>query len=163
MRNIITNITLICLLIFSYNLNAQYKSQATERTSVTNSFYKPAPNIYALMSWFNAQNFKMNHNFSLQYITGSGYGMSLATYTNSMFYQISNNLNARMDISLIGSPFGSYNTGNNFNKLFISRVELNYKPWENFYMQLQYRSLPYSYHGYYMPYHWYTSPFPIED
>ncbi len=157
---------IIAVLLYAsvvYDANAQYKNQRPEQTSVVNSLYRPAPSISGMLSWFNAQNFRMKHSFSMQYISGGGGGLSLASYTNSMFYQISSSINTRLDVSLIGSPFGQYSKQDNFNRLLISRAELNYKPSENFYIQLQYRQLPISYYGYYMPHHWYSSPYNFED
>lgn len=153
--------TLITILgLIPYIANSQFKTQTSEPTSVVNTFYKPTP-YPSILGWFSPQNFRMNHNFSLQYFAGANGANSIAAYTNSMFYQFTNNLNARLDISLMGSPFGDYR--NNLNKLFISRAEINYRPWENFHLQLQYRQLPASYYGYYMPYHWYTSPFYFDE
>lgn len=84
--------------------------------------------------------------------------MSLASYTNSMFYKIADPLDVRLDLSLMGSPFGANAYQTDYSKIFISRAELNYKPWENFHIHLQYRQLPINMYGYYMPYHWYFSP-----
>lgn len=147
---------ILILLIGSYTGLSQYKAQNSEQVTAVNSFYKPV-SYPSLMSWFNPQNFRMNHNFSLQYFSFGSGGSSIASYTNSMFYQIANNLNARLDISLMGSPFGDYR--NNFSKLFISRAEINYKPWDNFYLHLQYRQMPINYYGYYFNDYWYQSPF----
>jgi len=132
---------------------AQLKSQQETQPSVASSLIRPVPSISGFVSWFNPDNFRMRHSFSLQYMAGSGYGLSLATYTNTMFYQIADPLNVRFDVSLQGSPFGGYGFGGqaDFNRLFLSRAELNYQPWENFRIQLQYRHLPYGYHGWYTP------------
>ncbi len=156
-------IAILLVSVFTFDANSQYKAQRPDQTSVVKSLYRPAPSISGMLSWFNAENFRMNHNFSMQYISGGGSGLSLASYTNSMFYQISNSIDTRLDVSLIGSPFGQYSKQDNFNRLLISRAELNFRPSDNFQIQLQYRQLPISYYGYYMPHHWYTSPFNFED
>lgn len=153
-----TKISIIILILLLGNciLISQYKSKSSEYVSAVNSFYKPI-SYPSLTSWFNPQNFRMNHSFSLQYFSFGGAGNSIASYTNSMFYQFSNNLNARLDISLMGSPFGDYR--NNFSKLFISRAEINYRPLENFYLQLQYRQMPMNYYDYYLNDYWYRPTF----
>jgi len=71
-----------------------------------------------------------------------------------MLYQLADPLNVRFDVTLQTSPFGNYGAVNQsaFNNLFLSRAELNYKPWENFQVQVQYRQLPFSPYGYYRPY-----------
>lgn len=157
----ITKISIIIIvLIFGSNiLSSQYKTQNSEQHTVVNTFYKPI-SYPTLTNWFNPQNFRMNHIFSLQYFSIGSTGNSIASYTNSMFYQFANNLNARLDISLMGSPFSDYR--NNFNKLFISRAEINYRPWENFYLQLQYRQMPMNYYDYLNDY-WYRSVFHNEE
>lgn len=156
------NILLVLILVISLSVSAQFKSQNPEKASVANSLFRTS-GMSSFFGLLNPENFSMNHNFSMQYISGSGYGLSLASYTNSMFYKISDPLTVRMDVSLMGSPFGQYSNDKNFSKLFISRAEINYQPWENFHMQLQYRQLPISMYGYYTPYNWYTSPYNLGD
>jgi hypothetical protein len=151
------SVIIIMVLVISMTGIAQFKSQNPEQTTATNSLFKPS-GISSFFGLLNSENFSMHHTISMQYITGGNTALSLASYTNSMFYKISDPLNVRMDISLMGSPFGQYSNDKNFSKLFISRAELNYKPWENFHIQLQYRQLPLNMYGYYMPYNWYTSP-----
>lgn len=154
------SIIIIALLLASCVVSSQYKTKNTEHVTAVSSFYKPIT-YPSFTSWFNPQNFRMNHNLSLQYFSIGGAGSSIASYTNSMFYQFAHNLNARLDISLVGSPLGDYK--NNFNKLFISRAEINYKPWDNFYLQLQYRQLPINYYDYYFYDYRYRSIFDNEE
>lgn len=137
---------------------AQLKSQEQTRPTVASSLVHPAPSMSGFLSWFNPENFMMRHNFSLQYMSGGGYGLSLATYTNTMFYKIADPLNVRFDVSLQGSPFGQgFDQQTNFSRLFLSRAELNYQPWENFRIQLQYRQFPYGGYGMYSPYYYFPS------
>lgn len=153
-------IALVAMLLMD-PASAQLKSQQEGQPSVASSLIRPVPSISGFMRWFNPDNFRMRHSFSLQYMAGSGYGLSLATYTNTMFYQIADPLHVRFDVSLQGSPFGGYGFGDqaNFNRLFLSRAELNYQPWENFRVQLQYRQFPFGYHGWYSPYDFPSSSF----
>ena len=81
--------------------------------------------------------------------------MSLASYTNSMFYKISDPLNVRFDVTLQGSPFGQTGSLNrsDLSGVYLSRAELNYQPWQNVALQIQYRQLPLSlYNRYNYPY-----------
>jgi hypothetical protein len=98
----------------------------------------------------------MRHTLAYNYMSAGGSGLSMASYTNSMFYKIADPLNVRFDVTLQGSPFGS-TAGmdrNALNKIYISRAEMNYRPWENVYLQFQYREMPYSpYRNYFDP--WY--------
>lgn len=122
---------------------AQFKSQS-EQPGVSQSLIRPATSISSLLGLIDPNRFAMRHNFSLGYLSAGGSGQSMASYTNSMFYQISNPLNVRFDVTLMGSPFGGSGVSgaNSFNKLLVSRAELNYRPWENFFVRFQYRQLP---------------------
>ena len=117
-----------------------------------------------LFGWFNPDRFHMSHSISMSYMTAGGQGLSLGTYTNSMMYQFADNLNARADVSLSYSPFNSYSKfggqKNDLSKIYLSRAEVNYKPWENVTFQVQYRNLPYSYGYYGSPFY---SPFYREN
>ena len=136
---------LLCLNFSS----AQFKSEEQNHPSVVNSFVKPTTGLSGVMSWFDPANFQMHHSFSLQYLASGDYGLSLATYTNSMMYKIADPLDVRFDVSLQGSPFGSDHQ-TTLNKLFLSRAELNYRPWENVHIQFLLRQYPFdSYSRYY--------------
>ena len=134
--------------------NAQLKSQEPSHPSVAQSLVHPTTSISGFLGWFNPENFMMSHNFSFQYFSGGGNGLSLATYTNSMFYKIADPLNIRFDVSLQGSPFGQYGGGQQgeLSRLLLSRAELNYRPWENVSIRLLYRQVPLGGYGLYSPY-----------
>ena len=97
----------------------------------------------------------MRHNFALSYFSGGGQGMSLASYTNSMFYKISDPLNVRLDLTLQGSPFGGSGgfAQGNMNRFLISNAELNYRPLENMFIKVQYSQLPANYFSGFYPYY----------
>lgn len=63
------------------------------------------------------------------------------------------NLNIQLDVSVIHSPYSTL--GERFQKnitgLYISNASVNYRPWKDVSIHLQYRSLPYGYGGYYNP------------
>jgi len=64
-----------------------------------------------------------------------------------MSYEVADNLLARTDISMSYSPYNNLPTlngkKNDLSSIYLSRAQLNYRPWENVLVQLQYRSLPY--------------------
>jgi len=134
---------------------AQFKSDEQNHPSVVNALIKPTTGLSGLLGWFNPDDFRMHHSFSLQYMASGGYGLSLATYTNSMMYRLADPLDVRFDVSLQGSPFGPSAQGE-FSRLYLSRAELNYRPWENVRVQFQFRQFPY---GSYSPYYDYPSSF----
>jgi hypothetical protein len=130
---------------------AQFKSQVGRESR---PYDGPGGNSSTsfLFGWFNPDKFHMRHSFSMSYMTSAGQGLSLGTYTNSMMYEFADNLNAQADVSLSYSPFNSFskfgNQKNDLSGIYLSRAEVNYKPWENVTFQLQYQKMPY-YWGYY--------------
>jgi hypothetical protein len=100
------------------------------------------------LSFINPDNFRMNHSYSMSYMTMGGRGMAIGMYTNSMFYRIADPLDVQVDVSLMHSPYNSFNNNmDDYSGVFISRAEVNYQPTENFRVQLQYRQLPYGAYG----------------
>ena len=148
------------LIVFVGTMNGQLKTQ-DERASAAESLIRPAPSINSFLGLLNPDNFMMHHNISFSYLSSGGQGLSLASYTNSMFYRIADPLNMRVDLTLQGSPFGQYGSlgQNDFSKLFISRAELNYRPADNMFITLQFSQRPY---GYYSRYNdgFFDEPFP---
>ncbi len=152
-------LVLMVLFLLSVVAPAQFKSQA-EQPSVSQSLVRPTTGINSFLGLLNPNNFMMRHNFSLSYMSSGGTGLSIASYTNSMFYKIADPLNVRFDVTLQGSPFGPAAYQNSLSGVFLSRAELNYKPWENFLIKFEYNHLPMNYYGLSNPwYNPYSSPF----
>ncbi len=140
---------------------AQFKSQVDQGPLVSDGVSSQSGS--SLFGWFNPENFHMRHSFDLSYQTFGGQGMSLGTYTNSMTYDFSEKLNARADVSMSYSPYNTFSTlggkKNDLSSIYLSRAEVNYKPWENVMVKLQYRQIPYG-NYYYSPFY---SPWSRED
>jgi hypothetical protein len=134
--------------------NAQFKSQAGPETRTSGGVVdQSVPST--LFGWFDASKFSMHHTMSFSVMSIGGQAMTLGTYTNTMVYQFADNFDARADLSMSYSPgtsFMSFNgkTGNNFSGVYLSNAQLDYRPWDNFKVQLQYRQLPYG--SYYSPF-----------
>jgi hypothetical protein len=93
---------------------------------------------------------------------GGGEGFSLGTYTNSMMYEFAPNLNVRADVSMSYSPFQSFASGlggkrNDLSKIYLSRADVSYRPWENTMIQFSFRQYPYQPYGMFSQFHdpWY--------
>ncbi len=112
----------------------------------------------SIFGFFNPDNFSMHHTFDLSYSTMGSAGMALGVYTNSMAYKFSDKLNFQADISLVNSPYNSFGpeVTKQINGLYLSRVQLNFKPTDNMSVIVQYRNMPMSY---YSPYYYGGSPF----
>ncbi|CUS80810.1 hypothetical protein JGI7_01642 [Candidatus Kryptonium thompsonii] len=131
----------LVLIIFATSFGfAQFKEQIETKPDVYQSIVRGG--------WLS--NLFMRHTFSASYISIGGKGMMINSYTNSIFYRFSDNLNLQADISLVSSPFSSF--GKNFqrgiNGIYINRIELNYRPFNNMLINIQYRQLPF-YNFYY--------------
>lgn len=137
---------------------AQFRDSGFETNSVKEGIV--TENSNSLFGFLNSDDFIMRHSFSLNYSTFAGQGMSLTSYTNSMFYRLMNNLNVQVDVSVMYSPYSTL--GEQFQKdisgVYISNAAINYHPWDNFSVHLQYRSMPFGY-GYYHPFYGYGNPF----
>ncbi len=146
----VVNISVGVLLCSSLAL-AQFKSQEEQQPSPAQYLVHPATSISSFFGLFNPDNFLMRQNVSFSYLSAGGNGISLASYTNSMLYKIADPLNVRFDLTLQGSPFGQYGSAkqSDLSKLYLSRAELNYHPWENFFVRVQYNQLPLNYWGMY--------------
>jgi len=139
--------------------SAQFKSQA-EQPSVSRALVQSRTSLTSFFGLLNPDNLRMQHNFSMSYFSFNGTGMSVASYTNSLFYKISDPLNVRFDVTLQGSPFGQSAYQNALSGVFLSRAELNYRPWENFLIKFEYNRFPLNYYGMYDP--WYN-PFYFQN
>jgi hypothetical protein len=80
----------------------------------------------------------------MSYSSFGSHGLALGVYTNSMFYNINENLNLQADVSLVHSPYSSFGQDfqNNINGLYLSRAAINYSPWKDFHINIQYRNIP---------------------
>jgi hypothetical protein len=157
-RSLAVLVALVVILVHT-SVFAQFKAQTEEKPSVAESMIR-SDGSSNLLGFFNPENFSMHHSYSFSTMLMGGKTIGIGMYTNSMLYKISDPLNVRLDVSFMHSPFNSL--GKDFqgdlNKLFINRAEVNYKPFDNMIIQLQYRQVPFSSYGYYYsPY--YYNPF----
>jgi len=124
---------------------AQFKSQLEQEPPVSDAIVRQSDQSL-LFGWFDPSRFSMRHSLSMSYQTFGGQGMSLGMYTNSMMYQFSDKLNARADVSLMYSPYNSFaafgSKKSDLSNVYLSRAEVNYRPWENVLLRLEYRRIP---------------------
>ena len=99
-------------------------------------------------NWMNMLNMTMNHSYSMTFSSFGGQMQNLNAYTNSMMFDISNNLNAQVDVSFLHSPFGNSFAGNNSSlgsRIIVERARLDYKLSENTHISLEFSQRPYGY------------------
>lgn len=154
----VKKLLLIFVLIASSGIYAQFKDTGIEQPSPKEGIV--TENSNAILGFLNSDDFIMRHSFSLNYTSFAGQGVSLTSYTNSMFYRLMNNLNVQLDVSVMYSPYSTL--GDQFQKdisgVYISNAAVNYYPWKDFSVHLQYSAIPYAY-GFYNPYYGYGNPF----
>jgi hypothetical protein len=122
---------------------AQFRSKIEPKPAVNESLIRQDGGNF-LVGWFDPSRLTMRHSFSLSYQTFGGKGLSVGSYTNSIFYKFSDPLDVQFDVSMIHSPFNSF--GRDFQDrlsgVYLSRAQLNYRPSDNILFQIQYRQVP---------------------
>lgn len=148
--------TLILLVVISMTVWGQYKDPGFPTESVKDGIV--TNNSSSLFGFLSSDNFRMNHSIGVSYSAFGNNGLALSTYTNSMFFKLSENLHFQMDASIIQTPYSTLGKDfeNNLNGIYLSRAELNYRPWKDFQVSLSYRNLP---GGYYNPYGYFKRSF----
>ena len=151
-------IILLALVLISADTFAQFKDKGFDTKSVKEGIVSENSNF--LFGFLNSDDFIMRHSLSMSYSSFAGQGVSMTSYTNSMFYKLLTNMNVQVDVSAMYSPYSTL--GDQFQKdisgIYISSAAINYYPWKDFSIHLQYRSMPFGY-GYYHPFYGYSSPF----
>jgi hypothetical protein len=146
---------LVLMLVFSSVSYAQFRNQLSDGSSVESSLFRSGGDGGSLFGFFNPANFSMRQSISMNYMTMGGQSMSLAMYTNSMSYRISQPLTLSADVSVMNSPYSTL--GNSFSKsingIYLTRAELNYRPTKDFSIDVQFNQNPL--YRYYNPYYYY--------
>ncbi len=143
---------IIFFLGFSLTAFAQFKDSGTSSSDIRDGIMaKPTGSLFGFL---NSDNFIMKQSYSMSYSTSGSQGMALGMYTNSMALKLSNSLNLQLDASVVTSPYSTL--GSDFQKsingFYINRAAINYQPWKDVTISVQYSNMPYSY---YSPYSYY--------
>lgn len=149
---------LLSLLVLVVFLGTALPAQAQLRENVRSQearaqIYGPQGGAFSLNTLFSPQHFKMSHSYEMSFGSFGGNSSSLGMYTNSMMFQFSDQVAARVDMSYAFSPFGSVNPlGQNADqgKIFLRNAEVAYRPAENVQLHLQVRQSPFG--SYMSPY-----------
>ena len=155
----------IIIVLFASVNYAQFKDPAFPTSNIKDGIVDYSSG--SLFGFLNSENFTMRHSFGMSYSAFAGHGIALGTYTNSMMYHFSEDLNVQLDASIVHSPYSTFGQEfqNDLSGVYISRAALNYKPWKDFHITLQYNQFPGSYFynpfsGYYnQGYNSWYSPF----
>lgn len=145
----------IMFLFISSILFGQFKEELNKPVDIKSGVYNKS--FGSLLGLFGVEDFNMHHSFGLSF-SSFGFGsMALGSYTNTMNFKFSDNLNLLAEFSILNSPYNSF--GKDFSKqingFYIDRLQMNYKISDGMSVMLQYSNSPFNY---YSPYYGY-SPF----
>lgn len=153
----------ILLIGFSLTAYGQYRDNGLNKPEIQDGITNGSTTN--LLGFLNSDNFVMKHTLSMSYTTFGGNGISLGTYTNSMFYKMMDNLNVQADVSFVYSPYSSFGKDfqNQVSGIYLSRAAINYTPFKDMHVTFQYRNLPYGSYNY-SPFYggydsYYSNPF----
>ncbi len=144
MKRMLSIMTLAALLpVFA---QAQFRGSEPVKAPVSESVIQQPGSLFDII---DLNRFSMQHSISMSYNTIGNQSIGLTKYTNSINYRISQPFSLRADISMQYSPFNSLPQAfkNDFNKIYLERAQLEYRPSDDFRVTLQYRN----YQGYYYP------------
>jgi len=136
-------ILLVMLVAASMNCFSQFKDKNIFKPSVQEGMINAnAPAL--ILGFFNPDNFSMSHSYSMSYTASGKNGLALGVYTNTMRYKFADNFNMQVDASLVHSPYSSFgkNYQDQISGIYLSSAQLNYQPWKDVNISVQYRSVP---------------------
>ena len=99
-------------------------------------------------NWMNMLNMTMSHSYTMSFSNIGGQMQNLNAYTNSMMFDISDRLDARVDISLLHSPFGNNFMSSNSglgSQIIIDSARLDYQISDNAHITVEFSQRPYRY------------------
>jgi len=98
-------------------------------------------------NWMNALNMTMNHSYSMTFSNFGGQTQNINAYTNSMRFDISENLDAQLNVSFLHSPFGNSYLSNEGigSRIIIDSARLDYKISDNAAITFEFSQRPYRY------------------
>jgi hypothetical protein len=123
---------------------AQFKDSDAPLPDIKSGIIAQPSSSFSLFSFINPQNFHMQQSVGMSYSSFGGQGMAMGVYTNSMSYKFTDNLNVQLDASVINTPYSTLGKqfNNSLNGFYISNAAINYQPWKDVYISVQYRNLP---------------------
>jgi hypothetical protein len=144
MRKTLSVLCLILMLGLTMPAQAQLR-QDVHTQAAPARLYDQGGATFSLNKYFSPEHFRMSHTVEMS----SGSFGSLGMYTNSMMWQFSQKLAARVDLSVGYSPSGNafgnndrLNQGDN-TRFFLRNAELAFRPNEKSLLHLSVRQSPY--------------------
>ncbi len=145
MRNLLSLVLLVVLLGVTLPANAQLRDNVQSQQAEARLYGSDGP-MFSLNQLFSPAHFKMGHSYEMSFGSFGNQSSSLGMYTNSMMFQFSDKLAARVDLSFAHSPFGSNNVmgdKSNQGQFFLRNAEVAYRPSEKVQLHLSVQQSPY--------------------
>ena len=168
-KNLLLITVLVCLA--SSSANAQFREGVPNEFPQT-QLYSPSTKVGALLSKiFNPSVFQMSHSFEMSAGSFGGNGYSMGMYTNTLTWNFSPKLAARMDIAVAYSPQNRFAQSSGFAQqrpeVFLRNASVLWKPSDKVSVHFQVHQNPYAYrsmmeygpYGHRRNYHLFGSPF----
>jgi hypothetical protein len=157
MRNVFSLLCLIALLSLAVPAQAQHRADLPAKHAAVRLFDQGGPS-FALNKLFSPEHFQMSHSYEMSMGSFGGNTSSMGMYTNTMQWQFSNKLAARVDVAVAHNLFGGNNNtlnGLGLNQqqgpqVFLRNAEVAYRPTENLQFNFSVRQSPYG--SYMSPY-----------
>lgn len=103
-----------------------------------------------ILGFINPKNFSISHSVNMSFMTAGSSSVSLTSYTATLNYQVLKNMNISADVTMQYSPYASIGSNNpavnndfqnSFNGINLSRVSLDYQPFKNMFITVDYVNL----------------------
>ncbi len=118
-----------------------------------------------ILGFINPKNFSLTHSFNMSYGSYGDASVGLASYTATLNYKVLKNMNVSADVTMQYSPYASIGSNpavnkdfqNSFTGINLSRLSLNYQPFKNMFITVDYVNLknnPYLNDNYYSNRYW---------
>lgn len=152
------------LSVFGSEADAQLRENVPTASDYTGDILRDRDEYNSRLGLSNlVEQFNMSHSYSMSFSSIGGNYQNLNAYTNTMYFKFNNKLDARVDLSLLHSPFGSSMPYNNLSsngalgaQLVVGNAELRYQINDNTTVYFQFQQGPSGYSPYNTGYH---SPF----
>lgn len=157
MRYSLSLLVLLFVLGTALPAQAQLRDDVKTRTQPAQTqLYDSGAPAFSLNRFFSPQHFSMQHSVEMSTGSFAGQSSTLGMYTNTMMWQFSPQLAARLDVSVANDFSGNaIGMDGSSSRVFIRNAEVSFQPRENMNLHFSFRQSPYgqyaSPYGYYGP------------